>query len=70
MSFVASVLKSALLANMNHEIRAPLTAIIGFAEAIGTEVGEIELPDDSPLPGYVNLIEQSGKRLLGTPWNP
>ncbi len=62
----AAGLKSALLANMNHEIRTPLTAIIGFAEAVGTEASEIELPEDSPLPGYADLIEQSGKRLLET----
>lgn len=62
----AARLKSALLANMNHEIRTPLTAIIGFAEAVGTEANEIDLPEDSPLPGYANLIEQSGKRLLAT----
>jgi PAS domain S-box-containing protein len=62
----AARLKSALLANMNHELRTPLTAIIGFAEAVGTEAREVELPEGSPLPGYANLIEQSGKRLLET----
>lgn len=62
----AARLKSALLANMNHEIRTPLTAIIGFAEAVGTEASDLELPEGSPLPGYVSLIEQSGKRLLET----
>jgi len=62
----ADRLKSALLANMNHEIRTPLTAIIGFAEAIGTSASEMDLPENSPLPGYANLIGQSGKRLLTT----
>jgi PAS domain S-box-containing protein len=62
----ADRLKSALLANMSHEIRTPLTAIIGFADAIGTKATELELPDDSSLPGYADLIEQSGKRLLET----
>ncbi len=62
----ADRLKSALLANMNHEIRTPLTAIIGFAEAIGTSTSEMDLPENSPLPGYANLIGQSGKRLLET----
>ena len=62
----ADRLKSALLANMSHEIRTPLTAIIGFADAIGTKATELELPDNSSLPGYADLIEQSGKRLLET----
>lgn len=60
----AAQLKSALLANIGHEFRTPLTAIIGFADTVGTEVSESELPEGSPLPGYVKLIEQSGKRLL------
>ncbi|WP_263786242.1 sensor histidine kinase [Salinibacter grassmerensis] len=62
----ADRLKSALLANMNHEIRTPLTAIIGFAEAIGTNASEMDLPENLPLTGYADLIEQSGKRLLET----
>jgi len=62
----ADRLKSALLANMNHEIRTPLTAIIGFAEAIGTNASEMDLPEHTPLTGYADLIEQSGKRLLET----
>jgi hypothetical protein len=62
----ADRLKSALLANMSHEIRTPLTAIIGFADAIGTKATELELPESSSLPGYADLIEQSGKRLLET----
>jgi len=62
----ADRLKSALLANMNHEIRTPLTAIIGFAEAIGTSASEMDLPEHTPLTGYADLIEQSGKRLLDT----
>ncbi len=62
----ADRLKSALLANMNHEIRTPLTAIIGFAEAIGTTASEMDLPEHTPLTGYADLIEQSGKRLLDT----
>ncbi len=62
----ASRLKSALLANMSHEIRTPLTSIIGFAEMLGREAAGLELPGDSPLPGYASTIEQSGKRLLET----
>ncbi|WP_259086430.1 sensor histidine kinase, partial [Salinibacter ruber] len=55
-----------LLANMSHEIRTPLTSIIGFAEMLGREAAGLELPGDSPLPGYASTIEQSGKRLLET----
>ncbi|MCS4155543.1 signal transduction histidine kinase, partial [Salinibacter ruber] len=62
----ASRLKSALLANMSHEIRTPLTSIIGFAEMLGREASGLELPEDSPLPGYASTIEQGGKRLLET----
>jgi len=62
----ASQLKSSLLANMSHEIRTPLTSIIGFAETMTTETRQLELPDDSPLPKYAALIEQSGRRLLET----
>ena len=62
----ASRLKSAFLANMSHEIRTPLTSIIGFAEMLGLKAAELELPEDSPLPGYADMIEQGGKRLLDT----
>ncbi|WP_251951669.1 PAS domain-containing protein [Salinibacter ruber] len=62
----ASRLKSALLANMSHEIRTPLTSIIGFAEMLGREASGLELPEESPLPGYASTIEQGGKRLLET----
>jgi PAS domain S-box-containing protein len=62
----ASRLKSSFLANMSHEIRTPLTSIIGFAEALGTEVSELDLPEGSSLPDYARLIEKGGKRLLKT----
>lgn len=61
-------LKSAFLANMSHEIRTPLTSIIGFAEAIGEEVGmgtEEEEPQGT-VPRFARLIEKSGTRLLKT----
>ncbi len=62
-------LKSAFLANMSHEIRTPLTSILGFAEAIGEEVGgageasEVDLPT---LAKFSSLIERSGQRLMDT----
>lgn len=56
----ASQLKSALLANMSHEVRTPLTSIIGFAEALA----EMDL---GATPGrFAGLIHQSGKRLMNT----
>jgi signal transduction histidine kinase/PAS domain-containing protein len=41
----ASAMKSSMLANMSHEIRTPLTSIIGFSEAIESEIKHLELPD-------------------------
>ncbi|WP_103028026.1 PAS domain S-box protein [Salinibacter altiplanensis] len=55
-------MKSAFLANMSHEIRTPLTSIIGFAEAIGDEVGG----GDTTVSQFAGLIEQGGRRLLET----
>ncbi len=62
----AQRMQSAFLANMSHEIRTPLTSIIGFAEMLGREAAGLELPEESPLPGYASTIEQGGKRLLET----
>jgi len=59
----ANQMKSVFLANMSHEIRTPLTSIIGFAEAIGDELGE---GASSPVLRFAHLIERSGKRLLET----
>lgn len=63
-------LKTAFLANMSHEIRTPLTSIIGFAEAIGDEVGELQERLDSPelgsLSRFSGLIKQGGERLMET----
>ena len=56
-------LKSAFLANMSHEIRTPLTSILGFAEAIGDEVGHDE---GEVVHRFARLIEKSGRRLMDT----
>jgi PAS domain S-box-containing protein len=52
-----TILKSAFLTNMTHEIRTPLTVILGFTsilrQGIRKEYGR-----------FVTLIERSGRRLL------
>jgi signal transduction histidine kinase len=53
----ASQLKSALLSNMSHEVRTPLTAILGFAELIA------EADADNPQ-ALAARIQESGERLL------
>lgn len=52
-------LKSAVLANLNHEIRTPLTSIMGFAELLSEKV-------DSDSQRMVTMIQKSGRRLLDT----
>ena len=52
-------LKSAFLANMNHEIRTPLTAILGYSDLLLDE-----LEDDQR--DFVVHIARSGVRLLDT----
>lgn len=52
-------LKTAILANMSHEVRTPLTAIIGFADILVEEAG----PD---LAGFAESIRGGGQRLLHT----
>ncbi|WP_263785943.1 PAS domain S-box protein [Salinibacter grassmerensis] len=59
----ANRMKSVFLANMSHEIRTPLTSIIGFAEAIGDELGDGAA---GPVLRFAQLIEKSGNRLLET----
>lgn len=53
-------IKSHMLSSMSHEIRTPLNGILGIAHAIKSMV------DSSEVKGYVDLISQSGKRLLAT----
>ncbi|HET6569501.1 MAG TPA: ATP-binding protein [Rhodothermales bacterium] len=52
-------LKSAILANMSHEVRTPLTAILGFAQVLGDEVDEKHKE-------FVHLIAQGAQRLQST----
>jgi PAS domain S-box-containing protein len=55
----ASRLKSAVVANMSHEVRTPLTSIIGFAEVLEEEC----IPSNQP---FVSSIRRSSARLEDT----
>lgn len=55
----ASQVKTAMLANMSHEVRTPLTSIIGFSEILQDNLeGEFR--------GFARRTHQSSKRLLET----
>lgn len=51
--------KAAFLNNMNHEIRTPLTGILGYAEII-LENGDLESRE------YARVIRRAGQRLMDT----
>ena len=51
--------KSAFLDSMSHDLRTPLTAVLGFAELLRDEV-------DAGSRGLVQAIETGGRRLLQT----
>ncbi len=52
-----AILKSAFLTNMTHEIRTPLTVILGFTSILRQGVR-------SEYHRFINLIERSGRRLM------
>ncbi len=51
--------KDVLLANMSHDIRTPMNAIIGF-----TTLAKAHMSDTQKLQNYINKIEESGQDLL------
>ncbi len=51
--------KSSFLANISHEIRTPINAIIGFSELLAQEVTQPHLES------YINSIKSSSTALLG-----
>ncbi|RPH74978.1 PAS domain S-box protein [bacterium] len=56
----SSKLKSSLLANMNHELRTPMTGIMGFTEILKSQA-------ENPVQqNMLELIDVSAKRLMNT----
>jgi len=53
-------LKTSLLANMNHEFRTPMNAILGFSDLILTE------SQDTDVVFFARKIHKSGLRLMST----
>lgn len=58
----ADVAKTQLLANVSHELKTPLNAIIGFADLLAGKNDIV--PDPSQVPGYAGYIADSGRHLL------
>lgn len=59
---VANLTKSQFLANMSHELRSPLNAIIGFSDAINSQLfGPL---GDPKYDEYILNIRESGQHLL------
>jgi signal transduction histidine kinase len=57
----ASEAKSAFLASMSHELRSPLTAILGYSELLQLQAEQRDMPG---LRDDLRLIESSGHQLL------
>jgi signal transduction histidine kinase len=54
-------MKSAFLANMSHEIRTPMNGILGFTELLKT----VDYSSEKQAQ-FIEIIQQSGNRMLGT----
>lgn len=52
-------LKSTFLANLSHEVRTPMNAIIGFSELLG----DVDLSADKKQ-SYISIIQKSSNQLL------
>lgn len=52
-------LKSAFLANLSHEVRTPMNAIMGFTELLGS----FDVDDDTRSE-YIQIVKNSGRYLL------
>lgn len=57
----SNYLKDAFLANINHEIRTPLSAIVGLTEVLRNKIAKNEVKD---VDKYIDGISQSSNRLL------
>lgn len=55
----ASIAKSTFLANMSHDIRTPLNAILGLTDLIKTNIA-----DHAKISNYIEKIKVSGNQLL------
>lgn len=53
-------MKTSLLANMSHEFRTPMNAILGFSDLISNE------SNDPDIAFFARKIHTSGQRLMGT----
>lgn len=56
---IANEAKSAFLANVSHEVRTPLSAILGYAEIIREMAG-----DNKELIEHLGIIERNGNQVL------
>ena len=60
----AKQIRSSVLRNLNHEVRPPLTSVIGFAEVIGQATEDLDVPKANLLQQQASLIQKEGRRLL------
>jgi PAS domain S-box-containing protein len=56
----ANQLKSQFLANMSHDIRTPMNAVLGFSEILKEKIG-----NNAEVQEYLDAIQRSGRTLVG-----